>query len=58
MQIVVCNPMWQEQRGPSAKGMGESDRPDRLIHQAPTIAEINEMLGMVSATSQRGRGWR
>ena len=45
MQIVVCNPMWQDTRGHQRKGVGESETLIRLIPQAPTIAEINEMLG-------------
>ena len=54
MQIVVCNPMWYGAAcGHQRKGMGESDRPDRLIPQAPSIAEINKMLGMAPATSQK-----
>ena len=32
---------------------------DRLIPQAPSIAEINEMLGDgVQRLLKRGRGWR
>lgn len=46
MQIVVCNPMWTEQRvAISEKVWAKVTDLDRLIPQAPTIAEINEMLG-------------
>ena len=46
MQIVVCNPMWKEQRvAISEKVWAKVTDLDRLIPQAPTIAEINEMLG-------------
>lgn len=46
MQIVVCNPMWQEQRvAISEKVWAKVTDLDRLIPQAPSIAEINEMLG-------------